>query len=609
MKRAIPFALLLSLNISLHAHAKPSAPCDVYSKAIAKGLAAQKLHQFLDVQWKNRMSEWPEYATYLGAPGVNDKWRDLSPEAQARREANDVCELQTLKKIPRGALSGENKLTLDLALYYAEQAIAEDEFGGKYLILNQMDGIQITAPDVLSSSPTATVKDYEDRIARLNALPVYVDQAIAVMREGLRKKITPVKMFLEKVTVQFDAVVSPAAKDGLLYEPFKDVRAEMTAAAKTDLQKRALDAVETKALPAMKKLRDFIVKEYIPGARTETAMSSLPNGTAWYAFLVRKQTTTSMTPDQLHELGLKEVARIKEEMEAIKEHSGFKGTLPEFNRYLQTDAKFFYTDGRALLGGYRDIAKRIDAELPRFFRRLPRLPYGVREMAEYKAKDAPTAYYQGGTIEGGRPGYFEANLYDLKARPIWGMEALTLHEAVPGHHLQISIAQELTDLPEFRKNEGPTAFVEGWALYAERLGEDMGFYQDDFAKYGELAYEMWRAVRLVVDTGLHAKGWSREKALAYFMELIPKSQMESENEINRYISDPGQALAYKIGQLKFLELREKARAKLGAKFDIRAYHDEVLSHGAIPMNVLEQLFGDWLKKQEEVQSKPGPQGM
>lgn len=589
--------LMTVLNFNAASAKTAATTCAPYEKAIAKGSIPEKLHRLLDLQWRTRMSDFPEFATYLGVPGHNDRWTDESAQAIARREAQTVCELQTLKKIPRSALSADNRVTLDLAIHDAETALQGQTFDGKYLAVDQMDGLQISVPDLLRSSPTATLKDYEDRIARLERLPAHVKDLKDLLREGLKRQVTPPKMFLEKIPAQFDIVLTSDPKDSPLYESFKDIHAEASAETKAALQKRALAAIESQAYPTMKEMRDFLAQEYIPGARTTTAWSDLRNGRAWYAYLAKKHTTTSMTPDELHDLGLREVARIKAEMEKVKERAGFKGDLAAFNTFLQTDPQFFYTEGRALLGGYRDIAKRIDAELPRFFTRLPRLTYGVREMPLYKAKDAPTAYYEGGTLEGGRSGTFEANTYDLKARPKWGMEALTLHEAVPGHHLQIALAQELTDLPEFRKNEGPTAFVEGWGLYAERLGEDMGFYQDVYSKYGQLTYEMWRAVRLVVDTGMHVKGWSREKGLEYFMSLIPKSKMESENEINRYLTMPGQALAYKVGQLKFLELRDKARAKLGPKFDIRKFHDEILSHGALPMDVLESLFNEWLNKQ------------
>jgi uncharacterized protein (DUF885 family) len=287
-------------------------------------------------------------------------------------------------------------------------------------------------------------------------------------------------------------------------------------------------------------------------------------------------------------------------MKKIRDQVKFKGDGIAFNKFLLTDKQFYYTDKEALLTGYRDIAKRADAELTREFKTLPRLPYGVREMPEYKAKDAPTAYYIGGSIEAGRAGYFEANTYDLKARPKWGMEALTLHEAAPGHHLQIAIAQELKDMPEFRKHMHYTAFVEGWALYAESLGETMGFYKDPYSKYGQLTYEMWRAVRLVVDTGMHQFGWSRDKAIDYMMANLPKSRLETEVEIDRYITWPGQALAYKIGELKIRELRKRASAALGEDFDKREFHDEVLKNGALPLDVLDKSIEAWISKRKKL---------
>jgi uncharacterized protein (DUF885 family) len=327
-------------------------------------------------------------------------------------------------------------------------------------------------------------------------------------------------------------------------------------------------------------------------------MKDLPNGAAWYAFRVKEETTTNLTPDQLHELGLKEVARISGEMSKLREELKFKGDSKAFNKFLLTDKRFFYTDSTQLLMGFRDIAKRIDPELPHLFKTLPRLTYGVREMPPYKSAAAPAAYYEGGSLEAGRPGYFEANTSDLPGRPKWGMEALTLHETVPGHHLQISIAQELKGLPEFRKQGSYTAYVEGWGLYAEGLGNELGLYKDAYSKYGQLSYEMWRAIRLVVDTGMHAKGWTRQQALDYFADTMPKSATETANEVDRYITWPGQALAYKVGQLKFKELRERAQIALGDKFDVREFHDELLRHGSLPMDVLESAVNEWIDTQK-----------
>jgi uncharacterized protein (DUF885 family) len=572
--------------------------CKLFLQSVAQGTSSQKLKKFLDATWKYKMTEYPEWATFVGYPGQDDRWTDQSLEAIARRENEVKCQLQAVKKIPRKGLAEEERVTLELSIRELEQSVEGQKFPGEYLVLDHMSGIQIDLADLLIAMPRAKVSDYENILKRLEKLPVVEGQLETLLREGLKRKVTPVRLFLQKVPRQFDAILTEKVEDSPLYAPFKEMKSMIPAEEQTRLKAKAAEVLQAKVYPALKKLRDYLVKEYIPNSRESISWSEMPDGKAWYAFLVKSHTTTNKTPDELHELGLSEVARLKAEMEKVIAQVKYKGDIKSFNSFLLTDSQFYFTDARELMRSYRDIAKQIDPELPRLFGRLPRLTYGVREMPAYKAKEAPTAYYQPGSPAGGRPGYFEANTYDLKARPKWGMEALTLHEAVPGHHLQIALAQETETIPEFRKHGGTTAFVEGWGLYAESLGEDIGLYKDPSSKYGQLAYEMWRAIRLVVDTGMHAKGWSREKALQYYMDLMPKTQLESEVEIDRYITWPGQALAYKVGQLKFLELRAKARKTLGDAFDIRAFHDEVLRHGAVPMDVLEKLFDEWLEKRK-----------
>jgi uncharacterized protein (DUF885 family) len=332
-------------------------------------------------------------------------------------------------------------------------------------------------------------------------------------------------------------------------------------------------------------------------------MSALPDGQAWYAYNVKEITTTDLTPQQIHELGLSEVKRIRAEMDKVIASTGFKGSFAEFLTFLRTDPRFFYDKPEDLVTGYRDVAKRVDPELVRLFGRLPRLPYGVRPIPSYAEKSQTTAYYEDGNPDAGRPGYYSVNTYDLKSRPKWEMEALTLHEAVPGHHLQISLAQEMTDVPQWRKYQGYTVFVEGWALYAESLGEEMGMYKDPYSKFGQLTYEMWRAVRLVVDTGMHAMGWTRDQALDYFKTNAGKTEHDIVVEVDRYIVTPGQALAYKIGELKIKELRAYAKKELGDRFDVRAFHDQVLGNGAVPIDVLEKNIQAWVGERKAAVAK------
>jgi uncharacterized protein (DUF885 family) len=593
------FVLSFILMAGASALATPNI-CSQLNSAVSKGTSSQKLKKYLDTQWQYFMTEYPEWATQVGEPGHNDRWTDMSLQAIARRKSENHCQLQSLNKIPSQSLKGEEKINFELAKRNLDMAVEGEQFLGDYLVLDQQGGVHATLADTLQAVPTSTQKDYEDILARLDRYPELVKQNEILLREGLKNKVTAVKMFLAKVPDQIEKLLPSEIEKSPLYAPFVTINAtDLSPEEKYRLQMEAQSDLKEKIYPALHNFEAFLKAEYIPFAREKIAQSDLPNGVAWYAYLARMHTTTEMTPDQLHQLGLSEVDRISKEMEKVRAQVNFKGDMKAFNHFLLTDSRFFYQNKEDLMTGYRSIAKRIDPELPKFFKSLPELTYGVREMPEYKAKEAPAAYYEGGSMESGRPGYFTANTYDLKTRPKWGMEALTLHESVPGHHLQISLAQELKGLPKFRTEGGYTAFIEGWGLYAERLGEDLGFYKDPYSKYGELSYEMWRAVRLVVDTGMHSKGWSREKAIEYMHSMLPKSQSETEQEIDRYISWPAQALAYKVGQLKFLELREKAKKALGEKFNIREFHEELLRHGALPMSIIERIMDDWIAAKQK----------
>ncbi len=583
---------------NLFARAK-TKDCLGFRKTLSSVTATKQFQKFLKAQWEYQMVEYPDQATYLGWPGQNDRLTDLSWKAIERRRENNLCQTEVLQKIKRTSLKEQDRVSYDLNLRDLKISIEGSRFKGDYLVLNHMNGVQIDIPDLFLAMPKNNLKDYQNILSRLEKIPELIDQTLWLLQEGLKQKVTPVQMFLRKVPAQFDILLTEDISKSPLYGSFVDIQAGLDAEQKAQLQNKAKYLLQEKVYPAYKKLKEFLVKTYIPQAQTATAWTAMPDGQKWYEFFVRYHTTLNRTPQELHDLGLSEVARIQKEMLKIKDEVKFKGDLKAFNQFLLKDDQFYFKQSKDLMSAYRDFAKQIDAELPKYFRRLPRLTYGVREMAAYKSAAAPTAYYQNGSIEGGRPGYFEANTYNLRARPKWGIEALTLHEAVPGHHLQIALAAEIEDLPDFRKNASYTSYVEGWALYAESLGTEMGFYKDPYSHYGQLAYEMWRAVRLVVDTGMHQLGWSREKALNYFMELLPKSRLESEVEIDRYITWPGQALAYKVGQLKISELRARAEKALGATFDLREFHDEILKNGAIPMDLLEQNINDWLKKKSK----------
>jgi uncharacterized protein (DUF885 family) len=571
---------------------------DAQFKAIAdtKGRTAegQRLQELFKVEWAYQLSISPEFATYVGASGYDTKWTDLSAAAVAERKKLTGRPLTALATINRAELSENDRVSYDLFKRQIEEAVEGTRFPTELQQLTQLNGVHQDASQYLDVMPTATVAQLETQVTRLHALPQQVDQVIALLADGLARGITPPQVTLRDVPQQVlnqipeDALKSPLL--GGFNRPGPNVSGEEAARLKAE----AVEVYAKEVKPAFTRLEKFLTESYLPGARTGIAASELPDGKAWYAWRVKTETSTDLTPQQIHEIGLSEVKRIRAEMERVKALTGFKGTLPEFFEYLRTEPKFFYTDKEDLLRGYRDIAKRIDPQLMKLFRTLPRTTYGVVPVPAFAEKSQTTAYYYPGAPEVGRPGNFFANTYALNTRPKWEMESLTLHEAVPGHHLQISIAQELGNLPEFRRNGGYTAFVEGWGLYSESLGEELGLYTDPYAKFGQLTYEMWRAIRLVVDTGMHALGWSRAQAIQFFKDNAGKTEHDIIVEVDRYIVWPGQALAYKLGELKIKELRAFATKKLGAKFDVREFHDEVLKHGAVPLSVLDSNIREWV---------------
>ena len=559
---------------------------------------AERLHRLFDLCWRYAMEEYPEFATYAGWPGQNHRWSDISLEAIERRNREMEVPARVLATIDRGALGTEDQLHFDLFRRAVEESLEGRRFKGEYLPVNQMQGAQQNVAQTIVMMPVARAADYEDVVERLRGVPRLVEQTIALMEKGLETGITPPRVTLRDVPQQIlnQVVEHPAASP--LLRPFARFP-ETVAEAERERLRREADAVyEADVSPAFLRLHRFFVETYLPRTRETIALSDLPDGEAWYAFNVRQSTTTRLTPREIHDIGLEEVRRIRDRMDAVMRESGFGGSFPEFMDFLRSDPRFFFERAEELLTAYRDICKRADPELVRLFATLPRLPYGVLPVPAYAEKSQTTAYYEPGSPAAGRPGYFFANTYDLKARPKWEMEALALHEAVPGHHLQLARAQELPDVPEFRKHAFYTAFIEGWGLYAESLGSEMGFYQDPYSRFGQLTYEVWRAIRLVLDTGMHAFGWPREKAIAYFEENAGKASHDIVVEVDRYIVWPAQALAYKIGELKIKQLRSRATAALGSGFDRRFFHDEVLGRGALPLDVLEARVDEWIARRK-----------
>lgn len=564
----------------------------VFSSALVAAEAemneTEMLQTFFEEEWEYGLKENPIKATLFGDLRYNDRLGDSSIAAIERRQRHGVEALRQLESIDRSKLADSGKLNYDLYLENLTLRIEGHRFPWYLTPIDQMGGVQQGPPNVVRSLPFRNAKHYEDYLSRLSQLPAVVDQTIERMQEGLKQKITPPKITLRAVAEQIQAQIVSKVEESPFYRPFKNFPETVPLSEQERLRAAGKEAIEQSILPAYQKLHDFWVSEYYPNTRETIGLSSLPNGEQWYAFGVKVSTTTNLLPKEIHEIGLREVKRIRAEMDKIIKGSGFEGTREEFFEFLRGDPQFYYSKPEHLLAGYRDICKRADAELPKLFGKLPRLPYGVREVPEYSAPSQTTAYYHGGSLKAGRPGWFYANTYKLETRPKWEMEALAIHEAVPGHHLQIALAQEMEDVPKFRKHGHYTAFVEGWGLYSESLGEEMGFYNDPYSKFGQLTYEMWRAIRLVVDTGMHAFGWDRQKAIDYFKANAGKQEHDITVEVDRYIVWPGQALAYKIGELKIKELRKFATKELGDRFDIRGFHDTVLGSGAVPLSILEQ---------------------
>lgn len=561
--------------------------------AFSQPAASAELKAFFDSEWQWNLEQNPTFASFLGDKRFNDRWGDQSLAAFAGRNRHRLEAREKLKRIDRAGLSARDALNYDLFMRDLDSAIQNYEAGLYLLPINQMGGIQ-TADEIADLMTFDFVRDYEAWIARLNSFGTYADQTVELLAEGRRRGIIWSRLVLDRVPAQIDKQIVEKPEDSPFFSPFRKVPDSIPGAEKDRLAAAARKAIADNVIPAFRRLREYFINQYLPSAYNDAGIWQMKNGDKIYEFLARDYTTTNLTPKEIHERGLAEVARIRAEMEKIKDRVGFNGTLKEFFEFLRTDPKFFYKTPDELLTAYRSVAKRIDPELVKVFRTLPRAPYGVIPIPEKIAPDTTTAYYNGPAADGSRPGYYYVNLYKPETRPKWEMMALSIHEAVPGHHLQIALQQELGEMPNFRKFGGYTAFIEGWGLYSESLGDEMGLYTDPYDKFGQLTYEMWRAVRLVVDTGIHYFRWDRQRAIDFFKENAAKTDQDIVNEIDRYISNPGQALAYKIGQMKITELRARAKTKLGDKFDVREFHDVVLLSGALPLNILEQNVDKWL---------------
>jgi uncharacterized protein (DUF885 family) len=547
----------------------------------------EQLQAIFDETWDFQMREFPTDATAVGIHDYNDKLPSMTLDDIERRARYWQEILQRLEPIDRQALSTDAQINYDMFRRRVEDRVQEFEFKDHLIPITAEGGFHTAFARLAERVPLATTQDYENYIARLEAFGEYAEQYMILLREGIANGYV-----LPRVTLEgYDSTIRPHVVDdvtqSVFWKPFENFPVTVPEADRDALQEAGLAAIRDTVIPAYRTFLGFMLDEYIPACRSTLGASELPNGREYYAYLVRHHTTLDITPEEVHEIGLAEVARIRAEMMEIIEQLGFEGDFADFLEFLRTDSQFFAETPEELLKEASYIAKKMDGQLPALFKTLPRLPYGVEPVPEHIAPKYTAGRYVGAPLGSTKPGYYWVNTYALESRPLWALPALTLHEAVPGHHLQNALRQELEDLPNFRRFSGINAYGEGWGLYSEWLGIEAGIYEDLYQHFGRLTYEMWRACRLVVDTGLHAMGWTREQAMDFMAENTALSLHEVTTETDRYISWPGQALAYKMGQIKIMELRRRAEESLGSDFDVREFHDVILLNGPVPLTVLE----------------------
>ena len=558
----------------------------------------EKFLSFLEQEWQWELAQNPVYATKMGVKGFETQWRDDSLKGIKLREAHIQNSFVELKKFDLNSLNKTNQLNLRLYTQLTQTALSISEYNRYLFPFNHRGGVQL-AHESLESLPLKTAEDYRFWIERLKNLDKRIQQTISIARLGLEKNYKAPKVLMERVYRQIKIQSRHNIEYNPFYQVFKEFPTTIPLEEQKALRKDARKTIKEEIIPSYELLEEFFKTEYLPQARLTVGLYDTPKGKELYEQLAKSFTTTNLTPKEIHNIGLDEVARIRGEMEEVIKEVKFEGTFKEFLVFLREDKRFYYDTAEELFEGYLAVSKRIDPELVALFGKLPRTPYGLRPIPMESAPDTTTAYYMPPAPNGLRPGYYYVNLYKPETRPKFEMEVLSVHEAVPGHHLQISLAMEKEDMPMFRRVSPYTAFVEGWGLYSESLGYELGLYTDPYSRFGQLTYDMWRAVRLVVDTGMHYFEWERQQAIDYFLENAAKSELDIVNEIDRYIVMPGQALAYKIGQMKFAALKEKAKKDLGINFDVRKFHDLVLSEGAIPLNELDTLVENYIRLESE----------
>lgn len=556
----------------------------------------QQLLSLFDEEWQYELRSGPEWATMLGDKRYNDRLSDNSPEFFRADIDQKQKFLARFQAIDPAGFSRQDTISRELMIRRLQQEIEGAQFKPWEMPVNQMGGLHLELPDLVTLTPFKTAADYDNYLARLHQIPHAFDQLRANMQQGLRDGLMPPRYLLEKVAAEADDVAGKTGESSPFAKPVKEFPSSMPTSEQKRIRDAVLASVADQVIPAYQRFSAFVRNEYAPHGRTEPGIWSLPDGAARYRFAIRRITTTDMTPEAIHALGLKQIDEIEAEMLADAHKLGFKD-LASLNDHIKNDRKFYATSGQQVLDLYTNYAHGMEPELPKLFGHLPKSKLTVIPMETSRSKNAVPADYTDGAADGSRPGHINVNEYDPEHRLVLNIEAIAYHEGIPGHHLQLSLAQEMENLPEFRRHAGYTAFVEGWALYAERLGKEVGHYQDPYSDYGRLENEMWRAIRLVIDTGVHEKHWSRDQMVAYFHRYTAMDEPNIQSEVDRYIAWPGQALSYKLGQLEILKLREEARQELGDKFDLRAFHDEVLGNGALPLDVLDSEVSSWIGQQ------------
>ena len=565
-------------------------------KSVSSRDVATQLNQLYDDYWEFILKEYPLSATYLGDHRYDGLLEDASENAFYRRVGQSKKYLDQLRSIKKPSLKPD-LLNYELFERELEDNLEAAKFRPYLTPMTQQSGLQIDIPELVTYHPFMSLSDFKNFSSRLRALPRLVDQVIQSMRTGIQARIVLARVTAEKIVPQLEANIVRDPKKLDLYKSVENLPPGIDSNEAHRLKSDVDEAIQQSVVPAFEKLLAFFKEEYLPACRTDVGIWSLPDGNERYGYMVRHYTTTSLSPDEIHDLGLKELSRIHREMREIVDQIGFKGSLQDFISSLRRNRSLYNTSADELLEGFKKILQKMDEKLPSLFGRLPKAKYGFREIEAFRAEAAPDAYYYRPPEDGSRPAYFYVNTFRPEQRPKYTMEVLAYHEAVPGHHLQLAIQQELTNLPKFRRHGGYTAFIEGWGLYSEELPRLVGFYKDALSDFGRLSFDAWRAARLVVDTGIHHKRWTRERAIQFFLENTALSELNIASEVDRYIAWPGQALAYKIGQLKISELRDRAEKVLGPRFDIRRFHDELLGDGALALDVLEGKMQNWIGRE------------